>query len=277
LIDFPSLEEAQALDNAYVIAMQKGGVGKTTTAVNCAAALARRGKRVRLVDLDPQSSLSIYFKYVFKEPIQASMYNLLIEGKPIEPVRFGKYISILPASTDLAACNQLFTVLPTTRALPNKVLARSLAPYAQDVDYLIIDCPPSLEPLTINGLVAARYALVPVSTEEMSEDVLPKILNTIKAVRKDAKFGANPHLEVKCLLPTLYSGRGKSAATALANIRSDYEGEYFVYPEPVRRLEAYQKAVSQSADVGAIDFDLGEFWNRFVDRIFLQVESQVAV
>jgi chromosome partitioning protein len=278
-LSFPALELAESIENAVAIAMQKGGVGKTLTAVNVATAAARQGKRVRLVDMDPQASLTLYFKHIYKKPITQTMYNLLVEGQLIEPIRLSRLISLLPANIDLAAANQVFTVLPTTKQFPNKILARCLAPYAQDVDLLIIDCPPSLDLLTVNGLVAARRVVIVVSTEEMAEDALPKITNTVKAVRTNITQGANPQLEVICMLPSQYNTRGNSSPEVLQSIKDEYSKDYYIYPEPVLRREAYQKAVKLSADVGAIDGELGAYWDRFTRSMILQLaeESQVAL
>ena len=273
-IHFPSLQDAPALENAYSIAMQKGGVGKTVTAICVAAAVARAGRTTLLVDMDPQASATIYFKYLLKAPITESMYNLLVEGKPIKPIKLGRYVSLLPAHVDLAAANQLFAALPTTRELPNRVLARALAPYAPHVDYIIIDCPPSLDLLTKNALTAARYVIIPVSTEEMSEDALPNMLNTVQDVRRDLRNGNNPTLEVRCLLPTLHSAREREANSTLARIHEEYGKDYCIYP-PVLRKTKYKKAVSQSVDVGALDPELAGYWNKFTATMIFQ-ESQVA-
>jgi chromosome partitioning protein len=277
-LSIPPLEQAEAIENAVAIAMQKGGVGKTVAAVHIATSAARAGKKVRLVDMDPQASLTLYFQQLYKQPITKTMYHLLVEGQVIEPVRLSRLISLLPASIDLAAANQAFPILPTTKQLPNKVLARYLGIYAQDVDLLIIDCPPSLDLLTTNALVAARRVVVVVSTQKMAEDALPKITSTIKAVRKEPVLGANPDLEVICMLPSQYNTRGNSSAQALERIKSEYGKDYSIYPEPVFWREAYQKAVDKSIDVGAIDGELGAYWDRFTGQMILQLaeESQVA-
>ncbi|MBA2397016.1 MAG: AAA family ATPase [Ktedonobacteraceae bacterium] len=267
---FPSLEDAQSQENILAIGMQKGGVGKTLTAVNCAAAAARKKLHVLLVDMDPQASLTLYFKHILKSPVKQTMYNLLVEGAAVEPIRLNKYISLLPANIDLAAVNQLFAILLATKTLPNRVLARYLAPYAQQADLVIIDCPPSLDPLTINGLGAARRVIVPVSCEEMAEDAVPKIIQTIKGLRRDEAMGANPQLEVRCILPTQYNSRGSSSPRILQHIKDHYGKEYYIYPEPVLRREAYQHAVSESVDVGAKDGELGAYWDTFVESMILQ-------
>lgn len=270
---FPSLEEAESLENAIAIAMQKGGVGKTITSVNCAAGAARKKLHVLLVDMDPQASLTLYFKHIMKAPVKQTMYNLLIEGTAVEPIRLNKYISLLPANIDLAAVNQLFAIMPTTKSLPNRVLARYLTPYAQQADLIIIDCPPSLDPLTINGLGAARRVIVPVACEEMAEDALPKILKTAKGLRRDETLGANPHLQVRCILPTKYDGRVKSSPRIFQRITENYSKDFYVYPNPVAQREAYQHAVDESVDVGAKDGELGAYWDTFVERMILQKEA----
>lgn len=276
-VSIPTLEEAIAIENAVAVAMQKGGVGKTVATVHIATAAARQGKRVRLVDMDPQASLTLYFQNLYKKPITQTMYNLLVEGQIIEPVRLSRLISLLPSSIDLAAANQAFPILPTTKQFPNKVLARYLAIYAQDVDLLVIDCPPSLDLLTTNALVAAKRVVIVVSTEKMAEDALPKITKTVKSVRKDAALGANPDLEVVCMLPSQYNTRGSSSPKILASIKNDYGKDYVIYPEPVVRREAYQKAVDQSVDVGAIDGELGAYWDKFTREMILQLAEETRV
>lgn len=267
---FLSLEEAEALENAYAIAMQKGGVGKTLATICIAAAAARKKLRVLLVDMDPQASLTIYFKYILKEKVTAHLYHLLVESKAIEPIKLGKWISLLPAHNDLAAIQNLFTMLPTTKDRPNMVLARYLQPYAKQVDLVLIDCPPSLNLLTKNALAAVHNVIIPCATDEMSIDVLPQILKTIKDVRSDISNGANPQLAVRCILPTLYSTISRDSNDVLRDLNETYGPEYPIYQEPVKRLEIYKKAVKESVDVGAKDAEQGAYWDRFVEQMLLQ-------
>jgi chromosome partitioning protein len=269
-LDFPSLEDAQSIENVYAIAMQKGGVGKTVATISLAAAAARKGRTTLIVDMDPQGSASLYFKYRLKDSIKEHLYHLLVEGKPIEPIRLGKWISLLPAHNDLAAVQNLFPMLPTTQGRVNMVLARYLAPYARNVDYVIVDCPPSLNLLTKNALGAARRVIVPCSTDEMAEDTLPQILRTVKDVQSDEKNGANSELAVLCVLPTLYSSRSTDSNDVLKDLKETYGKEYLIYPEPVRRLEAYKKAVKESADVALKDPEQGAYWDTFLERMILQ-------
>lgn len=272
---FPSLAEAKALPNVYAIAMQKGGVGKTVVTINVAAAAARKKLRVLLLDMDPQASLTIYFKYLLKEKVSSNLYHLLVEGKAIDPIRFGKWISLLPSHNDLAAVQNLFTMLPTTSAQPNMVLARYLQPYASQFDLVLIDCPPSLNLLTKNALAAASNVIIPCATDEMSLDVLPQILKTIRDVRSDTSNGANPTLDVRCILPTLYSSVSRDANEVLRDLNENYGSEYTIYTEPVKRLEVYKKAVKESVDVGAKDVEQGAFWDKFVEEMLLQQKVTV--
>ena len=267
---FPNINEAEALANATAIAMQKGGVGKTIATICIAAAVARRKLRVLLVDMDPQASLTIYFKYLLKDQVKAHLYHLLVEGKAIEPIKLGKWISLLPAHNDLAAIQNLFTMLPTTKDRPNMVLARYLQPYASQADIVLIDCPPSLNLLTKNALAAAHNVVIPCATDEMSYDVLPQILKTIQDVKSDTSNGANPHLAVRCILPTLYSMVSRDSNDILRDLNESYGTRYVIYPEPVKRLEIYKRAVKESVDVGAKDAEQGAFWDRFVEQMILQ-------
>src|SRR5436309_1635509 len=143
------------------IANQKGGTGKTSTTVNLGAALVRAGMHVLLVDLDPQASLTEYFLDPADPP--ATVFNLLIEGNPLQPLQLGEYISLLPANIDLAAAE----VLLPTKTNHEKRLARFLKPYTYD--YCLIDCPPSLGVLTRNALTAAHAVIIPVTTDKMAE------------------------------------------------------------------------------------------------------------
>lgn len=267
---FPSLEEAEALENVYAIAMQKGGIGKTIVTICIAAALARRKLRVLLVDMDPQASLTIYFKNLLKELVVEHLYHLLVEGKAIQPIKLGKWISLMPAHNDLAAIQNLFTMLPTTKDRPNMVLARYLQPYAKQFDIVLIDCPPALNLLTKNALAAAHTVVIPCATEEMSIDVLPQILKTIKDVKSDTSNGANPELIINCILPTLHKTVSRISNDLLNDLHENYGTEYTIYPEPVKYLEIYKKAVKESVDVGAKDAEQGAFWDRFVEQMLHQ-------
>jgi len=169
---------------------QKGGVGKTTTAVNLGAALARSGERVLLVDLDPQGHLGLHFGVEVGDE-QPTVYDVLTDEMPLADVivKAGKNLDLAPSSIDLAAAeSELVSVLG------REVLLRdALEPLDADYDYLLIDCPPSLGVLTINALVAAREVLIPLQAQFFALQGFSKLLDkTVRLVRQRI----NPALEV---------------------------------------------------------------------------------
>jgi chromosome partitioning protein len=239
------------------IANQKGGTGKTSTTVNLGAALVRAGMHVLLVDLDPQASLTEYFLDPAEQP--ATIYNLLIEGTPLQPLQLGEYINLVPANIDLAAAE----VLLPAKTNHERRLSRFLKPY--EYDYCLIDCPPSLGVLTRNALTAANTAIIPVATDKMAERTVKLILSTIEDVKESE---LNPALKVWRILPTLYNARETEDNQTLDELRAKHNG--LVYREPVARRANYKKAVRRRMDIGDIDQEQGQYWDTLASALIAE-------
>lgn len=196
--------EAEPLsDKAIIISVsnQKGGVAKTTTAVNLAACLGTRGKRVLLIDLDPQGGCSVSLG-IDTSSLQRTIYDVLVNqstplAKVVMKTVFG--FDLAPSNIDLAGAEvELKQVLAQ-----ESVLKRRVEPILEDYDYIIIDTPPSLGVLTVNALTAARYVLIPIATEYMALRGLKMLLDTVESVRSVT----NPSLRILGMLATRYDSR----------------------------------------------------------------------
>jgi chromosome partitioning protein len=221
---------------------QKGGVGKTTTTVNLGNYLAKQGKRVLILDLDPQGNATSGLGLV-KGEIRGCVYNVLVDGASVHRVkketRHPK-LHIAPSSMNLAAAE---VELVSQLAREHK-LKSALSEVNEEYDYVLIDCPPSLGLLTVNGLVAADSVLIPVQTEFYALEGLGQLLSTIKKVR-----GAlNPNLELLGVLLTMYDRRTILSKQVESEIKKHFGNRVFdtVIPRSVRLAEApsYGKAIS---------------------------------
>jgi chromosome partitioning protein len=218
------------------IANQKGGVGKTTSAVNLAASLALHGARVLVVDLDPQGNASTALDVEHRAGT-ASVYNVLVEDQPlagiVRAVTDIPGLSCAPATIDLAGAEIELVPLVAREGR----LSRALADYdASNLDYILIDCPPSLGLLTVNALVAAAEVLIPIQCEYYALEGLEQLLRTIDLV----KSHLNPGLYVSTILLTMYDGRTRLASQVAEEVREHF-GEVVlstVIPRSVRVSEA---------------------------------------
>ena len=221
---------------ARIIAVvnQKGGVGKTTTSVNLAASLSSSGKRILLIDLDPQGNATTG-SGVDKKSASRTVYQVLLGLGEVASIRTssesGKY-DLLPANRELAGAEVELVDLPNREGR----LKAALASVEGDYDFVLIDCPPSLSLLTINGLVAAREVLIPMQCEYYALEGLSDLVGTIKRVRAHL----NPALEIGGLLRTMYDPRNTLSQQVSAQLEQHFGSKVFktLVPRNVRLAEA---------------------------------------
>ena len=218
----------------FAVVNQKGGVGKTTTSVNLAAALAREGSRVLLVDLDPQGNATMG-SGVDKRATARTVYHVLLGLGETASIRLraerGGY-DLLPANRELAGAEVELVDLERREGR----LKAALAGVREDYDYVIIDCPPSLSLLTLNGLVAAHAVLIPMQCEYYALEGLSDLVGTIKRVRANL----NPKLEIAGLVRTMYDARNTLAQQVSAQLESHFGDKVYrnIVPRNVRLAEA---------------------------------------
>lgn len=205
----------------YAIAQQKGGVGKTTTTINLGAALAERGRRVLLLDLDPQGALSAGLGL---DPLKLpeTIYDVLHRSdfdlrRVVADV--GNNCHLVPANIDLAA-SELQLVSEPGR---ERILKEKLSPLLTSYDYVLIDCPPSLSLLTLNALSAASHVIIPVQCQYFAVRGMDLLLQTIEKVR--ARI--NPEVRIAGILATMYDSRTTHAREVLEELREAYGGQVF--------------------------------------------------
>ena len=206
------------------LANQKGGVGKTTTAINLGAALRERGRRVLLVDADPQASLSAALG-VDPGALPRSLFEVLTDNLPVgEVIQAAGELTIVPATIDLAAAEvQLLNEVGRER-----VLADALAPVTADYDEILIDCPPTLGILTINALTACSHVLVPVECHFLAIRGLTQLMQSVEKIQRRT----NPRLRLLGILPTMYDPRNVHDQDVLSTLEAEFPGRVF---KPIRR------------------------------------------
>ncbi len=223
------------MTNILAIANQKGGVGKTTTCINLAAALSDLNKRVLVVDLDPQGNATMGLG-VDSRGLELSACELLLgEADCPAVIRTGCAggVDLVPANTDLTAAEVALVEREQGR---EQVLRQCLAPVENQYDFILIDCPPSLSILTINALVAARGVLIPMQCEYYALEGLASLLETIEGVRQTA----NPGLRIEGLLRTMFDARNNLANDVSAQLQNHFGDRVYrtIVPRNVRVAEA---------------------------------------
>jgi len=220
--------------NIVAIANQKGGVGKSTTAINLGAGLALQGESILVVDLDPQGNTSSGLG-IDRGSIELSMYDILVDGVAasdvLEPTSVGN-LHVIPATIELAGA-EIELVSMFSRELR---LKGALAELKDDYDFILIDCPPSLGLLTVNGLAAADEVLIPIQCEYYALEGVSQLIRNIGLVQKSL----NPLLEVEGVVLTMFDGRTTLSSDVVAQVRDHFGDTTYktVIPRTVRLSEA---------------------------------------
>ena len=215
------------MSRVIAIANQKGGVGKTTTAVNLSACIAQAGKRVLLIDIDPQGNTTSGFG-VNKDSLKSSIYDVLINGEKIETVltkTMFKTLKLCPANIDLAGAEIEMVMFPQRENMLKKALAGCRSAF----DLVFIDCPPSLSLLTLNALTAADSVIMPIQCEYYALEGVGQLVRTVNLVQRNF----NPQLEIEGVVLTMFDSRTNLSVQVVDEIKRHFRG--MVYPAFIPR------------------------------------------
>ena len=228
-----SRKEELCVAKIVAIANQKGGVGKTTTAVNLSSCVAALGKRVLIVDLDPQGNTTTGYG-IPKRSVEKGTYEILIgEARASEAIRKTEYrTDVIGSNTRLAGASLEMIDLPARESR----LRKALAEVQKDYDFIFIDCPPSLDLLTLNGLSACDSVLIPVQCEYYALEGLSELINTLKTIRK--KY--NPYLDIEGVVFTMFSLRYNLTVQVVEQVQKYFGSKVYktTIPRSIRISEA---------------------------------------
>jgi chromosome partitioning protein len=223
--------------SVIAFANQKGGVAKTTTTLNLAAAFVERGHRALCVDLDPQGNLTMS-QGIDPDSLDVSMYDVLVHGTKIREVIKRREVDVAAASIDLAGAE----IAMSTMIGRERALEKAFGPIMEDYDFICIDTPPSLGLLTINALTASDKVIVPVQCEYLSMRGLIQLQNTVSMIKENL----NPDLEIEGILPTLVDSRTVHAKEAIEILEENFGDRVFAsrIRKTIRFAEAPVKGMS---------------------------------
>ena len=228
-----SRKEELCVAKIVAIANQKGGVGKTTTAVNLSSCVAALGKRVLIVDLDPQGNTTTGYG-IPKRSVEKGTYEILIgEARASEAIRKTEYrTDVISSNTRLAGASLEMIDLPARESR----LRKALAEVQKDYDFIFIDCPPSLDLLTLNGLSACDSVLIPVQCEYYALEGLSELISTLKTIRK--KY--NPYLDIEGVVFTMFSLRYNLTVQVVEQVQKYFGSKVYktTIPRSIRISEA---------------------------------------
>lgn len=233
------------MGRVIAVANQKGGVGKTTTSVNLSACLAEAGKRVLLIDIDPQGNATSGLG-VDRRAVKSSVYDLLLEDmSPLDAMvpTLVKGLYLVAATMDLAGAE--IELVP--RISRENRLKRALDPVRNEFDFVLIDCPPSLGLLTINALTAADSILIPIQCEYYALEGLSQLMDTFKLVRE----ALNTRLEVEGVVLTMFDGRTNLSIQVVEDVKRFFRGK--VYRTIITRNVRLSEAPSHGLPITAYD------------------------
>ena len=251
------------MSEVITIANQKGGVGKTTTAVNLSAALAKYGKKVLLIDVDPQTNATTSLGFN-RNDYEYNIYHVLIGIKRMSEVVLTSDIEnldLVPANIGLVGIDKEFYISDNTNH--ELLLKKAIKPMHKKYDFIIIDSPPALGPVTINALGASDSVIIPIQCEYYALDGLAQLLNTINLLKKSI----NPKLLIKGFLPTMFSISTNLSKEVLENLSThfeeklflDREKEFIIIPRNIKIAESpsYGKPVIEyaSKSKGAVAYN----------------------